>query len=249
MNATKVREAYMTGKCWSDIHEDEQLLNLRAGISDAMLLRGQGRPDMSTLDIISKHVNGFLMDEYPFIRDKELGYILNLGISGELGQDTWVSGAAVMKWVRVYYRHAERIAVVDAEEKEQKESRRLTPEEVAQKNAEAFESALKQSWAFYRKHGTIFGEDKDKDGNVTMSGLQLPQWAAQVYNHYREEGKIPEPTRERVKEAEAKARAALINSGGHLWKYPVDILKQSRVDWRDSFLLEMYYEDVVNSRL
>lgn len=239
----------MTGKCWSDIREDEQLLNLRAGISDAMLLRGQGRPDMSTLDIITKHVNGFLGDEYPYIRDKELGYILNLGISGELGQDTWVSGASVMKWVRVYYRHAERIAVVDAEEKEQKESRRLTSEEITQKNADAFESALKQSWAFYQKYGTIFGEETDKDGNVTMSGLQLPQWAAQVYNHYREAGRITEPTPDRVKEAEAKAQAALIKSGGYSWKYPADILKQSREDWRDSFLLEMYYEDVMNTRL
>ena len=248
MNATKVREAYMTGKCWSDIREDEQLLNLRAGISDAMMLRGQGRPDMATLEIISKHVNGFLMDEYPFIRDKELGYILNLGISGELGQDTWVSGAAVMKWTRIYYRHAERIAVVDAEEKEQKESKRLTPEQVAQKNAEAFESALKQSWAFYQKHGTIFGDERDKDGKIIMSGLHLPQWAASVYNHYRKESKIPEPTRERVKEAEAKAQEALTKTGGYSWQYPADIFKQTRADWRDSFLLEMYYEDVINSR-
>ena len=154
-----------------------------------------------------------------------------------------------MKWTRIYYRHAERIAVVDAEEKEQKESKRLTPEQIAQKNAEAFESALKQSWAFYQKHGTIFGEERDKDGKVVLSGLHLPGWAAQVYNHYREEGEIPEPTPERVKEAEAKAQAALVKSGGYSWKYPVDILKQSRADWRDSFLLEMYYEDVVNARL
>lgn len=237
MNATKLKEAYTSGKPWKSLGYDDQLLELRAGITDAMLLRGQGRMDSYIMEKTAEQLNNFLNDEFPNIRNKELGYILNLGISGELGQDTWVSGANIMKWVRMYSRHAERLAVIDEEEAERKESNRLAPEEIYARNEAAFEEGLNKSREYFRQHGTIFGP----------GGLSLPQWAAQIYNHYKAVGLIPQPTTEQIEQAMGSARAAMAQRGTFTWKYPAEVLKQTLDDWRDSFLLEQYYEQTLTA--
>lgn len=236
MNAKKLKEAYLTGTPWQQMRIDYQILEIKAGITDAMILRGQGRMDNATMEKVADHLNDFINDEFPNLRNKEFGYILNLGISGELGQDTWISGAAVMKWVRMYYRHTERIAMIDKDEADRKTSNRLSPDEIAARNAAAFEESLNKAREYYAIHGTIFGP----------GGFSLPGWAAQIYNHYKQEGVIGEPTAEQVEAATESAREALTSNGLYAWKYPAEILKTSLADWRDAFLLENYYKNTIN---
>lgn len=232
MNAKKLKEAYTTGTPWQLMGSEEQLLELRGVISDALTLRGQGRWDNYVMEKTAEQLNNFLNDEFPNIRNKELAYILNLGISAELGQDTWVSGANVMKWVRMYSRHAERLAVIDEEEEERKKGGRLSNEEIAARNKAAFEDGFSKARDCYSKTRTIFG----------AAGLALPGWAAQIYQHYKDEGVITEPTAEEVEKATASAREAMINKGVLAWRYSSEVLKATLADWRDAFLLEDYFK-------
>lgn len=233
MNAKKLKEAYTTGTPWQLMGYEAQLLELRGVITDALTLRGQGRWDNYVMEKTAEQLNSFINDEFPNIRNKELAYILNLGISAELGQDTWVSGANIMKWVRMYSRHAERLAVIDEEEEERKANKRLTPEEIATRNKAAFEDSFCKARDCYSKTGTIFG----------ASGLALPQWAAQIYQHYKAEDVIMEPTAEEWEKATAAARQAMIDNGLFAWKYKAEVLKVALDDWRDSFLLENYFKN------
>lgn len=249
MNAEKLREAYNTGTRWDMIDECQRMVELRHTYTNAVLMRGQSRIDAGTLDIICKNLNEFIKDEFPSIRDKEIGYILNLGISGELGQDTYVNGANFMKWMRTYYRNAERLAAVDAEEEERQAENKITRRERAQRNIEAFNNAVHRGFDFYKTHGTIFGEDYDEKGNRIAYGFNLPQWAAQVYQYYRALGKIPPPTKEQLAVAVERANATMVKNGNYSWKYPAEVLKITAADWRDSYLLEAFYEDVIEGRI
>lgn len=246
MNASKVQDAYKTGTQWQNLTESERLVIIRQGMSNAMMMRGQGHMDAGTMETIAQNISAFILDEFPALRDKEFGYLLDLGISGELGQDTYVSGATAMKWVRMYYRHAERLLQVDAEEREQAEGRRLTPMQIAEKNAAAFDDAIHRSFEYYKTYDTIFGQVQDEQGNVVMRGFSCPQWAGQVYEHYRQLGKIPEPTEAQKNVALERADRALTENGLFVGKQSMEILRTSKTDWYHSYLLEQYFADVLH---
>ncbi len=248
MNARKMNEAYNTGSRWDAMDVSERQTTIKIVVSSAMLLRGQGRMDIGTLETIVEKIDYYILSEYPGLRDKEFEYLLNLGISGELGQDTYVSGAMIMKWVRQFYHNPERLALVDAEDKREQDKNKPTPQAIAQKNVDALNEARRRSFEFYKENGTIFGEKRNEKGKIVARGFNLPQWAAQVYNHFKALGEIPEPSTERLKKAAELAVQNVEDANAKL-KLPAECLICSKFDWRDSILLEMYYEDLITQKL
>lgn len=240
MNAKKMSDAYETGSRWDAMPPIERHQTIKMAMSNAMLMKGQGRMDLGTMDTIVANIDGFILSEYPGLRDKEMDYLLNLGISGELDKESYVSGANVMRWVRAYYLNPERLALVDAEDKAQREAEALSPMAIAQRNADAFEDAYKRALEYYRLHGTIFGEDRNEKGDVICRGLQLPQWAAQVYNHFHALGRIGEPTQQQIEQAKKEAADRVLEDRV-VMALGQECIKITMQDWRDVILFEQHF--------
>lgn len=78
-----------------------------------------------------------------------------------------------------------------------------------------------------------------------LRGFSCPQWAGQVYEHYRQLGKIPEPTEAQKNVALERADRALTENGLFVGKQSMVILRTSKTDWYHSYLLEQYFADIL----
>lgn len=190
MNEATIREAIQNGSRFDSYRDPDQLQRVvRYEMNNALKLRGQGNMDAAAEETTVRKISEVLMRDYPNMTDAELKLVMEGGVSGELGRDTWVSGANIMQWLRQYSTHVSRLAVIDEEHQEERNSKRKTQAEIDELNRKACEGKLASATEYYRKHGTIFGKGKDTD-----DAFHLPQFAAVVYDWHRERGVIPEPS-------------------------------------------------------
>lgn len=236
MNKEAIIQAQMIGNKFETFSDSQLETTLRWCINDAMKLRGQLNADESLMQTIIKKMIEVLTRDYPTLTDKEFNLILEAGISGEFGKETWVSGAAIIQWLRAYKSDRAYIAVIEGQEEERKSKDKLTQDQINLKNEIAFESNFLNAQAYFEEKGTIFQRAGEKPNDERA--FHLPQWAAQVYKHYRDKGVIPTPTKEELIIAEERASAEMT------FRLQADILKMAREDWRDSFLLENYYKSL-----
>lgn len=245
MNENTIREAMVSGYRFSTYNSEGQIQDvIRWKINEALKLRGQSNMDESMQSTTVNKVAEVIMRDYLSMTDKELSLVLELGVSGEFGRETWVNGGLILQWLRQYWQSAGRISIIDADTEQEKESKRKTKEEIEELNRQAFEEKIHSAFDYYKECRTIWsaGEDErarrmDKDDPRCF---HCPEWAAMVYNHYRAEGKIKAPTPERIKEAQ---EWGAIKVAEHATKK--EFIKGAREDWADAYLLEKYFEDLV----
>ena len=231
MNEKTVRTAIETGRAFGSYPDYFSLEDqVRFAYNDALKLRGQGNQDAATEERCVKIIARTLYEDYPTLRDEELPIILQAGVSGELGgKETWVSGATVLQWIRLYSRHQTRLGIIDDAHKEKK-AERLTKEEVAARNEKAYKDGLTRGRICYAENGTIFHKD----------GFAMAQWPAMIYDEFRRRGVIPAPTKEQMNYAEAKAET-------HDREHPLKVrleqesMRLHREDVIKAYLLEAYY--------
>lgn len=245
MNENTIREAMESGYQFSSYNSESQIQDvIRWKINEALKLRGQANMDESMLTTTVNKVTEVVMRDYLAMTDKEFSLVLELGVSGEFGRETWVNGGLILQWLRQYWQSAGRISIIDEDTEQEKQSKRKTKEEIEELNRQAFEGKIHSAFDYYKECRTIWsaGEDErairmDKDDPRCF---HCPQWAAMVYNHYREEGKIKAPAPERIKEAQEWGARKVAE---HATKK--EYIKGAREDWADAYLLEKYFEDLV----
>lgn len=229
MNEKSIRTAIETGHTFGSYPDYFSLEDqVRFAYNDALKLRGQGYPDAATSERCVSIISRTLYEDYPNLYDNEFPILLQAGVSGELGKDTWVSGATVLQWIRLYSRHQTRLVVIDEAHKEAK-SGRLTKEEIAERNEKAFHDGMERGRRSFAEHGTIFHPE----------GFAIPRWPAMIYEEFRRRGVIPEPGREQQDYAAAKAET-------HDREHPVKVSKPEfmalhKADITKAYLLEAYF--------
>lgn len=241
MNEQTLRKAMQEGYQFSSYTSESQIEDvIRWKICDAMKLRGQAYTDESMIVAMCRKTAEVLLRDYPSMTDKEFEIMLEAGISGELTpKETWVSGAMILQWMRLYYRHTSRISIIDEQNEEEQKSHRMTKAELDEKNRAACENKLREVYAYYKKTGDIFDENeviKDRDPRA----FATPQFAAVVYNYYRAEGKIPEPEESRIQAANQYATEKVLEA-----RTRNEWVKSAMQDWRDAYLLREYLGDAI----
>lgn len=237
MNEQSIKDAIQNGSAFGSYSSDSSVENvIRWKIYDAMTLRGQGREE-SAMQTICRKVASVILRDYPNLTDNEFEIILEAGISGELGKDTWVSGASILQWMRVYSNHPTRIAIIDEKEEERNDSHRLTRSEVEELNEKACKEKAKSAFEYYKEHGTIYSGSDPR-------GLHLPQFASIIYHRLKDEGYIKEPDANRTAEAEAYADRKVAEK-----MTAKEFIPSAREDWMGSYLLEQYFKDICNGKV
>ena len=249
MNENSIRDAMENGYKFSSYSTENQIEDIiRWKINDAIKLRGQGEMDMAMQQTIIRKVTEVIMRDYPTLTDKEFGLILEMGVSGEFGRETWVNGGLILQWLRQYQTNSHRVAIIDEANEQEKESKRKSKAEIEELNNTAFEEKVHSAFDYYKECRTIWSAREDARAKKMNPDdprcFHLPQWAAMVYNHYREEGKIAAPTPERMKESQEWGANKVIE---HATKK--EYIKGAREDWADAYLLEKYFEDIVNGKV
>lgn len=243
MNAVKLKESLATGVAVSSMNDEERKTLIKRVLTYGIVMRSQNRLDDTTFETVVNGLNDFLKEEFPNLRDKELDYVVRLGISGELGSnmETFVCGASLMRWVRMYYRHPERLAQIEAIRAEQRQKQHEEQKETdEERNARACNESVHQVFEYYRKYNTIFGERED------MKGIKLPTWAGQIYDYYKTAGHIPEPTEVEARVAHARAERAMERGTIDGKKLTV---KATIEDWKKAYLLEQYFANVLKRQI
>ena len=131
MNENAIRQAREEGtliSAYSDVAQLESVVRWK--IVEAQRLRGQ-QSDENTMKSICSKTAEVLMRDYSNFTDKEFDLILEGGISGKLGKETWVSGASVLQWLNHYQSNPVRIRVVESQNEESTPVVRLPKEEIA----------------------------------------------------------------------------------------------------------------------
>lgn len=245
MNENTIREVMESGYRFSTYNSESQIQDvIRWKINEALKLRGQSNMDDGMLTTTVNKVTEVIMRDYLSMTDKEFSLVLELGVSGEFGRETWVNGGLILQWLRQYWQSAGRISIIDNDTEQEKQSKRKTKEEIEELNRQAFEEKIHSAFEYYKECRTIWSAREDErarrmDENDRRC-FHLPQWAAIVYNHYREVGKIKAPTPERIKEAQEWGANKVAE---HATKK--EYIKGAREDWADAYLLEKYFEDLV----
>ena len=245
MNENVIRDAMETGYKFSSYTSQPQIQDvIRWKINEALKLRGQSNMDDGMLTTTVNKVTEVIMRDYLSMTDKEFSLVLELGVSGEFGRETWVNGGLILQWLRQYWQSAGRISIIDADTEQDKESKRLTKAEIDELNQKAFEEKIHSAFDYFKECRTIWSASEDERARRMDKDdprcFHCPQWAAIVYNHYREEGKIKAPAPERIKEAQEWGANKVAE---HATKK--EYIKGAREDWADSYLLEKYFEDLV----
>lgn len=238
MNEGAIRDAITSGNrvdSFATISGLEQ--TIRWSINDAMKMRAQAISGDGSHETVTKRITEIILRDYPSITIEEFKLMLDAGISGELGKETWVSGASVLQWLRAYMNHPTRLAIIDEQTAETQEKHRKTKAEIDELNRLSFESKVHSAYEYYKEAGDIFDLEDDR-------AFSLPQWAAIVYKHYREEGKISPANEERLEAAGEYADRKVVEH-----KTKKEFLPAAWQDWRDSYLLMMYYDDIKNKRI
>ncbi len=239
MNELTLRKA-MQGYQFSSYTSESQIEDvIRWKVCDAMKLRGQVNMDEGIVVAMCRKTAEVILRDYPSMTDKEFELMLEAGISGELTpKETWVSGAMILQWMRLYYRHPSRLKIIDELDEEQK-SYSMTEAELEEKNRAACENKLREVYAYYKEIGDIFDDNeaiKDRDPRA----FATPQFAAVVYNYYRAEGKIPDPEESRIQAANQYATEKVVEA-----RTQNEWVKSAMQDWRDAYLLREYLGDAI----
>lgn len=235
MNEQAIRDAIIGGSAFCSYPSDsgvEQVIRWK--ICDAMSMRGQKDTDEGAMQTLCRKLATIILRDYPKLTDKEFELILESGISGELGKETWVSGAGILQWMRNYSNHPSRIAVVDEQEEEKTDKHRLTKEEIEELNDKAVKEKAKSAFEYYKEHGTIYSGSDPR-------GLHLSQFASIIYHRLKDEGYIKEPDANRIAEAEAYADRKVAEK-----MTAKEFIPSAREDWMGSYLLEQYFKDICN---
>lgn len=234
MNVQTLRKAMQEGYQFSSYTSESQIEDvIRWKICDAMKLRGQANMDESMIVAMCRKTAEVLLRDYPSMTDKEFEIMLEAGISGELTpKETWVSGAMILQWMRLYYRHTSRISIIDEQNEEEQKSHRLTKEEKEQRNEKAYKDSYEKGLHCYRQNGTIFHKE----------GFAMAQWPAMLYDEYRRRGVIGEPTDDDRKYAAKKAE---VHNLEHPLKFQLsaESMKIHHEDIIKAYLLEAHYSD------
>lgn len=243
MNAIKQKEALATGVAVSSMSDEERKSLIKRVLTYGIVMRSQNMLDEATFEVVANGFNDFLKEEFPNLRDKELDYVMRLGISGELGSsmETFVCGASLMRWVRMYYQHPERIAQIEAIRTKQNEEQEETDE---QRSAKACDEAVHRAFEFFKKHHTIFGEERNEQGELVMQGITLVRWAGQIYDYYKKAGNIPEPSEADKRVAQTRAEKA-VSARGTKGVGKRLVTDATFDDWYRAFLLEQYFASVL----
>lgn len=247
MNDETIRTAILEGSKFNTYLNREQIENVVYWkISDALKMRGQSNMDADLMRTMVTNIATVLMRDYGSMTDKEFELILEMGISGELGRETWVSGAGILQWMRLYYsKNSTRIAVLEEQNEAGQKKKKLTKAEIEQKNKEAFETKVKASFAYFKECGTIWSKREDSRASKMEQSddraFHLPQWAAMVYNEYRKQRRIPAPTEIQLQKANEFANRKIQE---HMVQR--DLISSSMEDWRDACLLELHFETLTN---
>ena len=234
MNEQSIKDAILNGSAFSSYSSDSSVENvIRWKICDAMTLRGQN-PDENTLQTVCRKIASIILRDYPKLTDNEFEIILEAGISGELGKETWVSGASILQWIRTYSNHPSRIAIIDEQEEEKSDKHRLSKAEIEELNDKACKEKAKSAFEYYKEKGTIFS---GKDSR----GFHLPQFASIVYERLKNQGFIKEPSEDDLVMAAEYADRKVVEH-----KTKKEFLPAAHQDWMGSYLLEQYFKDICN---
>ncbi len=238
MNAKKIEECYSRGTEWASLLESERHATLRYVISEALTMRGQGNMSEYNMNRVTQSLDRYIIDNYPKLRDKELELLINLGIGGELSRDTFVTGAAIMLWIRTFYGCPERTRVVDDDHDRMLERTRPNNGTVLSRNLEAYETKYRQAYEYYQEHWTIFDHTRDKDPRA----FSLPHWASMVYQVYLKRGEIATPTAAEIDAAMERAMQYVKEEQQQGWGWLTHDMIQTQIDdLRDAYLLENHY--------
>ena len=102
MNEISIKDAMVEGCPFNNYDSVGQIEStLRYTVNNAIKMRGQPAVDEDTMYTICKKVADAILRDYPTMTDKEFDIMLDAGVSGELTKDTWVSGAAILQWLRL----------------------------------------------------------------------------------------------------------------------------------------------------
>ena len=243
MNEQAIRDAIETGERFDSFGTESRVEDVvRWKITDAMKLKGQSGADEGMMKATSRKVTEVIIRDYPTLTDKELDIILEAGVSGEFGKDTWVNGAAVLNWLRQYYKDTLRINVIDEHNDIAKKKRMPSASEIAERNREAYQNAYYNALEYYRENGTIFYVSKIVDGKEVddVRAFHIPHWAALVYDEYHRNGVIKEPSEEDLFEADAYADAEI----ERIPSKP-QFIEAHLEDWRKAHLLEIHFRQQI----
>lgn len=253
MNEASIKEAIESGSridSFASVGQIETAVLYE--INCTLKLRGQGNMDAGTQETTVRKLAEVLLRDYPDITDKELRLVMEAGVSGELGRETWVSGASIMQWLRNYYRHVSRLAVIGANEEQAKGKTRKTKAEIEELNNAACKEKARSAFEYYKQHGTIFGDEKipedlKEDERAAYfadeaRSFHLPQFAAIVWEWIKAQGGVAEPSEERMLEANRFADEKVASANTRKEYVPA-----AHDDWRDSYLLEQYYKDLLTN--
>lgn len=235
MNEQTLRKAMQEGYQFSSYTSESQIEEvIRWKICDAMKLRGQAYTDESMIVAMCRKTAEVLLRDYPSMTDKEFEIMLEAGISGELTpKETWVSGASILQWMRLYNRHQSRLNVVDEQHEEKTSARRKTQAEIDVLNEKACNDKIHEAYEFYKTSGDIFD-----DVNHDPRAFATPQFASVVYEWYRNKGLIPEPTEQQLQQADIYASNKIAERNARTKR---EYLPAARQDWFNSHLLALYF--------
>ena len=240
MNEDTIRKA-MQGQAFNTYNSVSEIENvIRWKVFDAMRMRGQSGVDETTIQTICRKVSDVILRDYPAMTDVEFDVMLEAGISGELTpKETWVSGAMILQWMRLYYRHASRINIIDEQTEAEHNRKRKTKAEVEELNQKAYEGCFNNAREYLRENGTIIFKDDEKRKDDARA-IHLPHWAAMVYDEYRRRGVIPVPTDGQKLEADMYAEVKMQEK-----PTKPQYVKASIEDWQKAHLLELYYNNTI----
>lgn len=254
MNQQSIKAAIETGKQFGQYDSKSQIEQVvRWKVTDAMKLRGQVGGDEGMMQTSCRRITDVIIRDYPTLTDKEFDILLEAGVSGEFSKDTWVSGAVILQWLRQYNRHALRIAIIDEQDNADKETKhRRTKADIEAMNNAACKEKARSAFEYYKQHGTIFGnekmpEDLKEDERAAYfadkaRSFHLPQFAAIVWEWIKAQGGVAEPSEERMLEANRFADDKIASANTRKEYVPA-----AHDDWRDSYLLEQYYKDLLTN--
>lgn len=232
MNEKAIREAMDKGYQFGSYQSESQVEDvIRFKVSECSKLRGQ-QMGVDILHTVVRKVTEVILRDYPTLTDEEFTLILEAGVSGDLGKETWVSGASILQWLKAYQRDKARTNVIDEQTEEARESKRLTKEEIDLKNKNAVEGKITQAREYFARHGTIFGKEPE--------AFHLPQFAAVCFDYLRECGDIPEPSVQDMTEAHNYATDQVAQH--HTRK---EFLPAAIEDYEKSWLLEQFIKNTI----
>jgi len=246
MNEQSIKEALSLGCPFCQYESEGQIeTTIRWYVQGAMKMRGQNGADEDMMYTICRKVMDTILRDYPNMTDKEFEIMLDAGVSGEFGKDTWVSGAIILQWLRLYNQHQTRLTVIDEKDKEERSINRMTKAEKEELNREACESKVRTAIEFFQKYGTIFylGDDKRVKSEDWHLAFHIPQFAAVTYDWFVEQGRIPEPDESQKTEATKYAEDMIAKKNTR-----TEYVESAREDWYKSKLLEIHIRNSINNR-